>query len=96
MSDLNQINTALERLFNKEGQRGVFWNDPDREFQSTLPFIMLDSVTTLRLDQVGRSRPGFAWNGKSRTQGSVTTSPTPCAARRMRSKRRSWPNGRNA
>ena len=53
MSDLNQINTALERLFNEEGQRIVFWNDPDREFQNTLPFLMLDGVTTLRLDQVG-------------------------------------------
>ena len=53
MSDLNQINTALERLFNEEGQRIVFWNDPDQEFQSTLPFIMLDGVTTLRLDEVG-------------------------------------------
>ena len=53
MSDLNQINTALERLFNEEGQRIVFWNDPDQEFQSTLPFVMLDGVTTLRLDEVG-------------------------------------------
>ncbi|HUY36842.1 MAG TPA: BREX-1 system phosphatase PglZ type A [Pirellulales bacterium] len=53
MSDLNQIQTALERLFNDEGQRIVFWNDPEREFQSTLPFILLEGVTTLRLDEVG-------------------------------------------
>jgi hypothetical protein len=53
MSDLDQINTALERLFNEEGQRIVFWNDPEKEFQSTLAFVMLDGVTTLRLDQVG-------------------------------------------
>lgn len=53
MSDLNQIHTALERLFNEEGQRIVFWNDPDREFQNTLPFLSLDGVTTLRLDEVG-------------------------------------------
>ncbi len=53
MSDLNQINTALERLFVEEGQRIVFWNDPDQEFQNTLPFIMLDDVTILRLDRVG-------------------------------------------
>lgn len=52
-SDLNQIHTALERLFNQEERRIVFWNDPDREFQNTLPFIMLDGVTTLRLDEVG-------------------------------------------
>ena len=53
MSDLNQIHTALERLFNEEGQRIVFWNDPDQEFQNTLPFLKLDDVTTLRLDEVG-------------------------------------------
>jgi len=53
VSDLNQIHTALERLFNEEGQRIVFWNDPDREFQNTLPFLVLDGVTTLRLDEVG-------------------------------------------
>ena len=53
MSDLNQINTALERLFVEEGHRIVFWNDPDREFQNTLPFLLLDGVTTLRLDEVG-------------------------------------------
>jgi len=52
-SDLNQINTALNRLFNEEGQRIVFWNDPDREFLNTLPFLELDGVTTLRLDEVG-------------------------------------------
>ena len=52
MSDLNQIQTALERLFNDEEQRIVFWNDPEREFQGTLPFLMLDGVTTLRLDEV--------------------------------------------
>jgi hypothetical protein len=32
MSDLNQINDALDRIFNKEGKRIVFWNDPEREF----------------------------------------------------------------
>ena len=53
MSDLNQINVALERLFNEEGQRIVFWHDPDREFQHTLPFILLEGVTTLRLDEMG-------------------------------------------
>ena len=53
MSDLNQIHTALERLFNEEGQRIVFWNDPAREFLETLPSITLSDVTTLRLDEVG-------------------------------------------
>src|SRR5450755_3136046 len=53
MSDLKQIHTALERLFNEEGQRIVFWNDPEREFQNVLLFVTLDGVTTLRLDEVG-------------------------------------------
>ena len=53
MSDLNQIHTALNRLFNEEGQRIVFWNDPDQEFFMTVPLLELDGVTTLRLDEVG-------------------------------------------
>ena len=53
MSDQHQIQTALTRLFNAEGQRIVFWNDPEQEFQNTLPFIMLEGVTVLRLDEVG-------------------------------------------
>lgn len=53
MSDLNQIHTVPDRLFNEEWQRIVFWNDPDEEFPNTLPFVVLDGVTTLRLDEVG-------------------------------------------
>jgi uncharacterized protein (TIGR02687 family) len=53
MSDLNQITTALERLFNEEGQRIVFWNDPEREFQMMVSMLGIDGVTTLRLDEVG-------------------------------------------
>ncbi len=53
MSDLKQIHTALNRLFNEEGQRIVFWNDPDQEFFMTVPLLELDGVTTLRLDEVG-------------------------------------------
>ncbi len=56
MSDINQIHTALNRLFHEEGQRIVFWNDPDREFSTTVPFLELDGVTTLRLDEVSASR----------------------------------------
>lgn len=60
MSDLNQIHTALERLFDKDGQRIVFWNDPDREFLNLLPFLSLDGVTTLRLDEDGALEIGRA------------------------------------
>ncbi len=45
MSDLDQITTALERLFHEEGHRIVFWNDPDREFQTTLRLLDIDGVT---------------------------------------------------
>lgn len=52
MSDLNQIHSALQRLFNEEGRRIVFWNDPEREFFMTVPLLELVGVTTLRLDEV--------------------------------------------
>src|SRR5438874_13582927 len=53
MSDLNQITTALERLFHEEGHRVVFWNDPEREFQIILSSLQFDGVNVLRLDEVG-------------------------------------------
>src|SRR5436190_1543581 len=53
MSDLNQISTALNRLFNEEGHRLVFWNDPDREFQLMVSTLDLNGVNLLRLDEVG-------------------------------------------
>jgi hypothetical protein len=53
MSDVGQIHAALGRAFQTEGERIVFWNDPDREFEDTLAELALDGVTTLRLDQVG-------------------------------------------
>jgi uncharacterized protein (TIGR02687 family) len=51
--DTKQLNEALERLFIEEKERIVFWNDPEREFTHTLPFILLEGVETLRLDQTG-------------------------------------------
>lgn len=51
--DTKQLNDALERLFKEEKERIVFWNDPEREFTNTLPFILLEGVETLRLDQTG-------------------------------------------
>jgi hypothetical protein len=41
MSDLNQIHTALDRLFNREGQRIVFWDDPDQDFVMIVPRMEL-------------------------------------------------------
>ena len=37
--DTKQIDDALDRVFNEEDARIVFWNDPEREFPNTLPFI---------------------------------------------------------
>ncbi len=54
MSDLNQINVALTRLFHEEDNRIVFWNDPDREFESALPALTLDGVTVLKLAEIGQ------------------------------------------
>jgi len=51
--DSNRINDILERIFNEESARIVFWNDPDREFLAVLPFLYLEGVSTIRLDQVG-------------------------------------------
>src|SRR5208283_2177830 len=51
--DTKQIDAALARLFNDEGHRIVFWNDPEREFLNALPFVYLENVNVLRLDQIG-------------------------------------------
>ena len=48
-----QITDTLERVFNDENVRIVFWNDPDREFLESLPVIALKGVEVLDLDGVG-------------------------------------------
>jgi len=53
VTDIKQINDALDRVFNEEKQRIVFWNDPEREFKNVLPFLLLENVTVLRLDETG-------------------------------------------
>ncbi len=51
--DHAQIETALRKLFDEEGHRLVFWNDPDREFDMYLPAIRIPEVTVVRLNEVG-------------------------------------------
>ncbi|MGA2618059.1 MAG: BREX-1 system phosphatase PglZ type A [Thermoguttaceae bacterium] len=54
--DTKQIETALVKLFDEEGQRIVFWNDPEQEFLSFmngLPMFFLEGVKVLRLDRMG-------------------------------------------
>lgn len=54
--DTKQLTAALDRLFNEEGKRIVFWHDPDREFLEFVdnPSSLLFDNTTVnivRLDQ---------------------------------------------
>ncbi|MHB1787676.1 MAG: BREX-1 system phosphatase PglZ type A [Acidimicrobiales bacterium] len=51
MSERDRINDALDRIFHEEDARIVFWNNPEWEFLNVLPFLLLDGVTTIRLDQ---------------------------------------------
>ena len=53
MTDIKQINDALDRVFNEEKQRIVFWNDPECEFKNVLPYLLLNNVNVLRLDELG-------------------------------------------
>ncbi|MBV8606107.1 MAG: hypothetical protein JO034_01420, partial [Singulisphaera sp.] len=43
--------SRLDRIFHEDEARIVFWNDPEREFQNVLPFLLFDDVTMIRLDQ---------------------------------------------
>src|SRR3954447_548406 len=51
--ETTRIQQALDRLFGEQGQRIVFWHDPEREFEEVLPSLSLPGVTPLRLDHVG-------------------------------------------
>ena len=46
-----RIQQGLERLYQTEGHRIVFWNDPDQEFTETLASLSLADVAVLRLDE---------------------------------------------
>ena len=50
--DLKQITDTLDRVFNDEHVRIVFWNDPDGEFIESLPDIALEGVEILKLDEI--------------------------------------------
>jgi uncharacterized protein (TIGR02687 family) len=50
--DTQRITDALHQRFHQDGHRLVFWHDPEREFEESLPILMrtLDGVSLLRLD----------------------------------------------
>ena len=50
--DTRQLTAALSKIYNDEGQRIVFWHDPEQEFLSVLPTLALDGVELLRLDEM--------------------------------------------
>jgi len=49
--ELQRIEQGLERLFQTEEHRIVFWQDPDREFDELVGDLDLDGVSLLRLDE---------------------------------------------
>ena len=52
--DTKQLTDALEKLFTNEGERVVFWNDPDKEFLGFMNqqmFSPIEDVEVLRLDK---------------------------------------------
>ncbi|HLA26487.1 MAG TPA: BREX-1 system phosphatase PglZ type A [Syntrophales bacterium] len=49
----SQITDRLRRIFTEEGQRLVFWNDGNREFEESLDALALPDVRILRLDKTG-------------------------------------------
>jgi hypothetical protein len=51
LMDTQRLREALGDQFNQEGQRIVFWHDPDREFEEGLDELGLDGVSLLRLDE---------------------------------------------
>jgi uncharacterized protein (TIGR02687 family) len=54
--DTKQLTDALGRLFDEEGERIVFWNDPEKEFLNFFEgqlFSPLANVEVVRLDQIG-------------------------------------------
>ena len=51
--DTRQIHDTLDRIYKEEGTRIVFWNDPDKEFQTILPALNLDGVNIVQLNELG-------------------------------------------
>jgi uncharacterized protein (TIGR02687 family) len=50
--DTSHIVRGLERQFEQEQHRVVFWNDPDREFTEVVGTLGIDKVTVLRLEEI--------------------------------------------
>jgi hypothetical protein len=57
--DVQQIHKALDRIFNEEQARIVFWNDPERDFEALLPALDLERVEILKLADAAGGEQDF-------------------------------------
>lgn len=48
--DASQITKSLLKIYQEQGSRVVFWNDPDSEFEEILDSLSLGEIKTIRLD----------------------------------------------
>ncbi len=51
--DIKQIEDSLNKIFNEENKRIIFWYDGEKEFEQTIPFLEMDGVNILRLNEIG-------------------------------------------
>jgi uncharacterized protein (TIGR02687 family) len=51
--DIKQIKDSLNKIFKEENKRIIFWYDAEREFEQTIPFLEMDNVNILRLNEIG-------------------------------------------
>ena len=51
--NIERIEQGLKQAFSGNMHRIVFWHDPAREFEETLPDLSLGDVSLLRLDEHG-------------------------------------------
>ncbi|MDR1382769.1 MAG: BREX-1 system phosphatase PglZ type A [Planctomycetaceae bacterium] len=51
--DITQIIESLKTIFNEKKHRIVFWNDPEREFESEIDSLKLEGIELVHLEQVG-------------------------------------------
>ena len=49
--DTSQVTKGLQKLYQEERARIVFWQDPDREFEDSLSDLSIDDIQLLRLDE---------------------------------------------
>jgi len=72
-----QITDSLAKLFFDEGQRIVFWHDPDQEFIETFPSIDLDGVERLNLSEESLFEVKVRLEMKDRVNKYLLYAPTP-------------------